>query len=218
MKNKKQPLSHVQEEALTLLKQDWHLLSRSTRAARTNKCSQLGISNRAIASALNVDEGTVRQDLKVHRLSDTEKLEIDRGAAVAPLLKAHTTAENRRTMLAPSSEPSKGQHRNGLLQVLRSFAEKIPAEILEKVIREALFQIGLHCGQRILPRSFPGLTPKGIIARTEPELEEDCGFEHVNFWSRWIEDWTLALVPDYDFVDDTLRIFLQDASKLRLAA
>jgi hypothetical protein len=218
MKNKKQPLSHVQEKALTLLKQDWHLLVRSTRSARTNECSQLGISNRAIASALNVDEGTVRQDLSVHRLSDTEKLEIDRGAAVAPILMAARTEKLRVAMITRTGERTTGWHRSGLLQLLRSFVTQIPGYCLLRVIEETRTQVALRFSNQSKRLPFPSLTPEGVIARAQPEQEEEAIYSVVNFWSEWIANWTLALVPDYHFVDDTLVELRQEILNPGLAA
>jgi hypothetical protein len=221
MKNSNQLLSLVSKEALTTeealkeLKQDWHLLLPSTRAARVDQVAKRGLKQRAIARGIGVDDKTVRQYRKVHLLPDAQKLAIDRGAPIAPLLAAKQTEAIRISMITRTPQSTtEFMSSSGLLELLRDFAQQVPELYLTKVIRETRNQLRL-CSN---PQSFPGLTPQTVITKTKPEPQEENGFGLVNFWSQWIKEWTLALIPDRAFVDDMLEILLQESLTLRLAS
>ncbi|MCU1285657.1 MAG: hypothetical protein JWO13_2007 [Acidobacteriales bacterium] len=223
MKNTNQLLSVAsnatltKEEELELLKQDWPLLARSTRAARVKRCADLGFKLRVIARVVGVNDKTIRQDLQIDGLPDAQKLQIDRGAAVAQFLQAKQIEDNRVTMVAPISETTtKGMPSTGLLVLLRDFVEQIPLDLRGWMIKETRNQLRLTS----VPQPFAGLTPESVIAKTKPQPEppKDYSYAVANFWSKWIADWTLALVPDPAFIDDMLEIMLQETCKLGLAS
>jgi hypothetical protein len=225
MKNTNQQPSLVpkekptKEEEIELLKQDWPLLSRSTRAARVKRCADLGLKLRVIARVVGVNEKTIRQDLKVNLLPNEQQLAIDRGAPVMQFLIAQHTQTIRTAMVSSSAEtPTTGvtSTSTGLLDLLRDFVKQIPEDLRGWMIRETRNQLRLPSA----PNSFPGLTPERVIAKTKPQPEppEDYSFAVANFWSQWIKDWTLALVPDPAFIDDMLEILFQDVCKLGLAS
>lgn len=70
------------------LRTDWRELSYVQRGDRLIQLLAAGCTIRGLADDLRVDDGTVRRDIKIARLSESDRIAIEAGADAKPLLEA----------------------------------------------------------------------------------------------------------------------------------
>jgi transposase len=151
-----------------------------------------GKSNRAIAKELDVDEGTVRRDIKFLDTPEHER----------PVKKERPKKPQKPQKIRPAYDPDDAAslelHVGRMLKVLKAWIveEGVLITEIEDILHGASKHLYLQRDSLRERIQVPTQSPKDLISLARPTpLSEDELIPSPDYWARWMARWLAICLP-----------------------